>query len=297
MVIPKAIQSLGIEGSIVLAVSHEPRFHPNLKAAGFQVPISPGMSLLPAIVGPVTRFNAEGKYLVRKDLPMETAYRQIEWSWEQWSGPYTETVTEIREVPYKRYPRDFVPPPGVELSCLATLEDHLLITTPSIDLQTSSNNEVCHRINLMLEIFGECDVLREDLSNIVRAPVTRLNWRALPPGQRSWDDLKNDLEEVIQSQPKGNQGPLIFRLKAIHDRKPDFVAIGSGGFKDYVVFGFTDRNIFILESPMMDNATYVFGSNWDDLAKLTKTELIAGGLASARLIHRNSWIKKLAELF
>jgi len=296
-VIPKAIASLGVSGPLVFAIPYDERFDNQLNAIGLITPLAVNRAILPQDVGPVTRFNAEGKGIVHRDRPKETAYRQIEWTWEQWNGPYTETVTEIREVPYERYPRTFVPPPGVELSVLATLDNALVIATPAINLQQANAESVCHMINIMLEAFGECDVYREDLSRIVRAPVRRLNWRALPPGRRTWEELEPDLRELIERQPQGNQSPLIFRLKEINDKSPDFVAIGEAGFRDYVVFGFTNRNLFILESPMIDNATYVFGSDWESLARLTKTDLIAGNLIRERLIHRNNWSRRVAALF
>lgn len=286
-----------MNGPIVFSVSGLAARTAALEAIGLPTPAAVNMSVLPQSIGPITSFNAEGRYNVRKDLPKETAYRQIEWTWEQWSGRDTETMSKIVEVPYKRYPREFVPPPGVELSVLTTLDDELVLASPPVDLFGTEPELVCHNINIFLEAFGECEARREDLSRIVRAPVKRLNWRALPPGQRPWQELEPDLTEIIERQPEGNRAPLKFRLKHINDKRPDFVAIGSGGFRDYVVFGFTVRGLFILESPMMDNATYVFGGNWEQLAQMTKTDLITGNLAAARLIHRNSWKVKVNELF
>lgn len=268
---------------------------PRIEAIGLQYPPGINTTLLPAVVGPVTRFNAEGKFIVHKDQPKETAYRQIEWSWEQWNGPYTETVTEIREVPYERYPRTFVPPPSIELAVLSTLDGSTVIASPPVDLQTTPVEQVCHQINLMLEIFGHCDVLREDLSQIIRAPIQRMNWRALPPGQHPWPQIQQQLQPVINGQPAGNQAALTYRLKTVHDHGPDFVAVGEGGFQDYVVFGFTAKNTFVLESPRMDNATYILGSNWQQLSQLTKRDLITGNLITARLIHRNNWATELAK--
>lgn len=296
-VIPPAIQSLGIKGPIVLAVRMNAQTVQMLKRLGLQIPPAVNASILPGVIGPITRFNAEGKHLVQKEQPKETAYRHIEWSWEQWNGPYTETVTEVREVPYERYPRLFVPPPSVELCVVLTLEDEVLVATAPFDIASLPVEDVCHRINLMLEIFGSCEVLNENLSKIVQAPITRIRWQLLPKGIRPWNQLEKELEDVIEAQPKGNQGALIYRLKTINDKKPDTVQIGLGGFKDYVVFGFTGKNLYILESPKLDNATYVFGNDWDVLAQLTKSELIAGNLAQARLIHRNDWETQLNNLF
>ncbi|MGB5157273.1 hypothetical protein [Desulfobacterium sp. N47] len=82
---------------------------------GFSDSFSEGETILPpSKFGPICLFNAEGKEIIHKDKPMETAYRQIEWTWKQWSGRYdTETMSKLVDVPYKRYPRSFIPPPSI----------------------------------------------------------------------------------------------------------------------------------------------------------------------------------------
>ena len=54
------------------------------------------------------------------------------------------------------------------------------------------------------------------------------------------------------------QTELILRnCKLIYARKPDFVVYGRAGFKGYAVFGFTSKNLYVLESAFPNNATYV----------------------------------------
>lgn len=51
---------------------------------GFTQELDEGETVLPfSELGPICKYNAEGKYIVHKDRPMETAYRQAEWTWEQ----------------------------------------------------------------------------------------------------------------------------------------------------------------------------------------------------------------------
>jgi hypothetical protein len=80
-----------------------------------------------------------------------------------------------------------------------------------------------------------------------------------------------------------------FRVKEITRHTPDFIAVGMGGFSDYVVFGFTDRRRYVLESPLLGNATYVFRDDWERFAALSKAEIIQGDLQEARLIHNKRW--------
>ncbi len=39
----------------------------------------------------------------------------------------------------------------------------------------------------------------------------------------------------------------------------------------------------------LDNATYVFDDDWEAFSQLTKSEIINGGLAKARIVHDRKW--------
>jgi hypothetical protein len=93
-------------------------YNSKLIGAGFTVDLIVGETVLPTVVGPITRFNAEGKNIVRRDLPKETVYRQVEWHWTERHGDREVEQSDFRYVPYQRYPRDFVPP-SVELHIAA----------------------------------------------------------------------------------------------------------------------------------------------------------------------------------
>src|SRR5690606_2846624 len=89
-----------------------------LSKSGLPVPLIEGHAVLPAMVGPVSRANAIGRWQALKDQPKEDRYiHTIEWSWEQYTGGGgTETVTENRDIYRKCYRRLLVPPASVELS-------------------------------------------------------------------------------------------------------------------------------------------------------------------------------------
>jgi hypothetical protein len=55
------------------------------------------------------------------------------------------------------------------------------------------------------------------------------------------------------------------------------------------MFGFSEEQLYVLESVYTGNATYVFDKNWEELSKLTKAEILNGSLQEDRLIHRESW--------
>ena len=84
----KSIKGTTLRVAITDLEQHQDR----LRQIGFSEAREAGNTVLPAILGPVSRYNAEGKQIVRRDLQMETAYRQVEWHWKEFHGD-EEVVT------------------------------------------------------------------------------------------------------------------------------------------------------------------------------------------------------------
>ena len=269
-----------------------------LDQIGFSAARGVGETVLPApVFGPVSRYNANGQYIIHRDQPKETAYREVDWHWEEFRGPYeTESVSKIVDVPYERYPRTFVPPPAVELSILKGTDGRDLVATPALTYSPGESLGLLHAVNLLLEIFGMCEVFTSDLHSIIRAPLKRLNWRVLPPGKRPWQALKAEIDPIVSDAKGGNQPVIRHRFETVNSYEPEFCAIGQAGFHGYIVFGFPELGLYVLESIYTGNATYVFGEDWETLSKRTKAEVLNEGSHVARLIHREGWDMKVEEL-
>jgi hypothetical protein len=267
-----------------------------LKKIGFTKGLQPNTSVLPAIIGPVTRFNAEGRQVKRKDLPMETAYRIVEWHWTEWHGKDSIEKSDFKEVPYNRYQRDFISPSSVELTLTATTNGDLILVSPMLEKTGSNDQDIIAAINVVLEIFKQCEIFTEDLSRIITAPIQRLNWKILPEGEMPWKKMQTHLTPLVEKASKGNQPVIENRLETINKYTPDFAAIGDGGFSGYVIFGFKEKNVYTLESIYYGNATYVFGEAWEDLSKKTKAEILDNNLQKARIVHRNGWHDNIEKL-
>jgi hypothetical protein len=258
----------------------------------------PGDSILPpGSFGPISRLNADGKSVPDRSQPMETAYRQAEWCWNQWSG-HGETieVCKIVDIPYKRYPRLFIEPPSIEISILTDTNGNKFIVSPTLEYRADNEKIFIHTINLFLEIFGECIFFDDSLSQIIKVPLKRLNWQLLPQGIRPWKQLKQELKPIIAQVTKGKISVVEYRLETINQYEPTFAAIGNGGFNGYVVLGFPHKKLYVLESMLYGNATYVFGDNWEKLSQLTKKEILDESLQTDRLIHKESWYGNIGKL-
>lgn len=267
-----------------------------LKKIGFEN-IDIGTTVLPSpAFGPVSRFNANGKNLVHKDKPKETAYRTIEWHWKQWHGKDTVDKSKLVDVPYKRYPRSFIVPPSVELKLTTSTKGDTIFVTPMYTMGFE-DDVLLHAINLFLEIFGECYVYTEDLDEIIKTETTRLNWKILPERKRPWRQLKDELKPVISKVRKGKRDFIEKRLETINAFEPEFTAVGTAGFAGYIIMGFPSSNVFVLESLYYGNATYVLGTDWESISKLIKAEILNENLHKDRIIHRVSWFDKIKSIF
>jgi hypothetical protein len=294
----------GIEhGTTVVAAVPLDSIERNILARiGFTDQIQVGESVLPSrSFGPVSRFNALGKYKVHRDQPKETAYRTVIWHWTEYHGQDRVEQSGVREVPYERYPRTLIPPPSVELQIAEGQSGEQLITGPHITYTEANGTQLKHIVNLFLEIFGECSLLPENLQTsppqIAPEKVRHLNWDVLPQGEWPWEKVRQQIRSVVDEAPKGNREVINLRLETLAAHKPDFVAVGRAGFRGYIIYAFPQKNLYVLESTQFDNATYVFEQGWEQLSQMTKAELIRENLHKARLVHRAGWNKKIADLF
>lgn len=267
-------------------------------AIGFTVPLVAGECLLPAgEYGIACRRNADGEEVIHRDEPMETHYCQREWTWREFRGRYEyEEKSKIVEVPYSRHPRSWKSPFGVELNVSSVANGSFAITAGPFCPSAVNQELLLNTIHMFIELFGECRLVKDDLSEVIKAPVRRLNWEVFPPGKYPWSRVEPSVERVIRNSLAGNQAVLRERVKAITAYEPDFIAIGRNGFSRYVVYGWDTHQLYVLESTEVNNATYVLKKNWAAVSAMTKAEVLDFRMHRARLIHRKSWWNDLADL-
>lgn len=253
-----------------------------------------GETILPAIVGPVTRFNSEGRWIVRKDLPKEIRYvRTVSWSWTEWNGDEHE---DFRDIYRECYQRDLVPPPSVELTYVET-EAGSFIVSPSIERAADNADLALHTINVFLELFRSCDIASDDLSALEAPVVKHANWKLLPTGQYPWDKVDEHVGHALKRVGEGVRDVILDRQQMLKSLKPDECWVGEGGFDDYMAYVFHSNGLIVLESLRRDNAIYLFKGDWRPVSRLTKAQIIQGGLHHARIVHTKDWKGKLTSYF
>jgi len=262
-----------------------------LRALGFDDAPTDGESLIPSPVGPFSTFNANGREIVRRDLPKVSQSRMVWSTWNDWHGnPHSGMQIRSQQV----YQRELVPPPEEYLTVMQG-ESGPVVASRSLDKSVDDDEKIVHVINLLLELFGDLEITSVDLKSTRSLVVKRLNWRVLPPGEFPFERAKKELAEFLDRVEENVRPVVQSRIRSVTQYKPDFVAVGVGGFREYVVFGFQSKNIYVLESPTLGNATYVFKNNWAEVSALSKKEILDGALHEARLVHNHRWTGALRQ--
>lgn len=283
----------------MLGIALDPSVEECFKDMGFEMPLAPGLRLLlPANKGAACRRNAEGYFIVHRDQPMEVAYRQVEWHWTQFVGRYdSEEKSKIVDVPYRRYPRTYVLPYSIEVEIKIRDDGQRYVVAGPFANSEDQVKVATNTANMLREALGGFEVLAKDLSSWVSAPVRRLHWQLLPPGNNPWEEAIPALEQMVKRAPAGNQSVLRARLAAVGEMKPDFVATGLGGFDGYSVFGFVRKKLCVLECPQVNNATYVLPmESWEAVSQMSKAQIVDSKAHKARIVHTRAWFTALGDV-
>jgi hypothetical protein len=158
-----------------------------LAKAGFGTSPASGDTMLPSVRGPISRYNANGRQEVRRDLPKESRYvRTVHWRWRQWAGRYNyEDHEDFRDQYRDCYPREQIAPPSIEITYVER-DGQGLITSPILKRRDADRELNRHVLNLFLELFGACELVRTDLARFTAVTIKKANWRLLPPGEYPW---------------------------------------------------------------------------------------------------------------
>ncbi len=267
-----------------------------LKEIGFPDPPIPGQVLLPSSsFGPSCRFNAEGKQIPQRHLPKETLYRTQMWTHTEYHGDEAREVESLVSIPYQRYPRIEVPPPSVELTIVAAESGELYIATNSF-VYGSEDVALLSGINVLLELFGLCEVQLEDGSLLKPPRVQSLDWEVLPAGDFPWVRVKRHIQASFRGAKPHTLAAIEWRMEKLWGFAPTHTLVGRSGFDGYVIFCFPELGLNVLECRRPDNATYVLGENWLALSQLTKAQILQANLHLDRVLHTTQWESRISRI-
>lgn len=257
------------------------------------------IEFLPKKNGKYSTINAEGKTVLRRDLPKEVVSREYKYKRLEFHG--RDNRVEVDDSTWRSFERIFreqLPAPNVPIKCIVNNDEKLLL----IECDSRDSEQLLlHKLNLALEVFkSEFEIHIAAKDGFVKIPTEFkvVNWMILPSGEKSQEEIISLINSSISPKLKKTEIPVIKkRLAKINSYSPEAIAIGLGGYKGYVIYHFPQKNISVLESDNVNNATYVFNfKKWEELSQLSKTEIIEEGLAEQRIIHNKRWESNIDEL-
>jgi hypothetical protein len=262
-----------------------------LRELGFPERLEPGQVLLPAVVGPRSRFNADGAERVHRDRPKELVSRLAWGRWLERHGPDQREIRGVRPWNYECFPRTPIPAPEVELRVVALAGDRAAVVAGEPGLG-EAGVRLLHAVNLMLELFGACELLAADALS-AGPPPTRLNWEVHPAA--GLPQVPPPLEGIVGALPMKDRRVAEYRIARVGELSPDSMVVGRGGFRGYAVFGFADRGRFVVENLYHGNETLVTDRDWDDLSRLGKGGFLRPDDRGRRIAHSRGWESRLRE--
>jgi len=244
-----------------------------------------------AIQGKFSRRNVEGWEEIRRDLPLETHYNDIESP--NWGDSYNGTHTV--SLPYKAYPRDFHPPRELEivLHCenKQPTQETFIIAARIDEVLAQSSSDIdellFEDLNLLQENIGACGVEPADSSIGDYIRTLHLAWDILPPGSR--DEALQRLFHGHQPTQQ-QQDVATSRYDFFESLEPRQIIIGTSGFRRY--FGaLLESNLVVFENIQYGNAVYIMYEDWEELGQRSRVDLLSGRLGDQfdRIIHKDGW--------
>ncbi|MDC0887300.1 hypothetical protein OAS19_05880 [Altererythrobacter sp.] len=237
--------------------------------------------------------NLDGWQEKRKDLPKEM--RDISHWAPNWNGSGHHLVSRSVEA----WPVDHHPARMLTLSgtILEPLKDGAIvrfrIDQPLDRTDADFAENLQFNLRLLREVVGRSQVYCADMSDEEFANLQSVDWELIPRG--SVDCVLARLAKTraaTADQLEVASG----RLKVLERLGHDGFIVGHGKFARYFGARFGEK-LLVLENLEYGNAMYVFEENWEELTKLSRTELIKlRDPGVHRLPHLPGWQSAIRKL-
>jgi hypothetical protein len=260
--------------------------------------VLPKSIIPPARQGKFSDRNVNGTIIIRNDLPIETHYNTVEAP--NWGDSYYGTHSV--DLPYLKYPREFIPPRELEIDMYckkiqAKQVEYIISFKINEILERNRRNfkdRLLEDLNLLQENIGACGIEPNETTLSNYAKSLHVSWEILPPGTR---------EETIEHVFRG-KSPTTVEKEVASERydffmslKPKKLVFGSSGFRRY--FGaLLEVDLVVFENIEYGNAVYILFKNWGELSKRTRIELLSGKYETdfERVIHKTGWKKEVRTI-
>ncbi len=250
-------------------------------------------SILPRYKGKASNINSDWFEKVRKDLPKIEYIHELPYSLKDFWWHLHEWINYI---PRLKYQRELIDAMWIYLNIESKNWELMIISDP-IDNKVENEFKFKNTINLFLEIFWEANITNDTFEIFTRRKVIKYNFEFLKKWEYPWEKTKEIVFDSIWKKYWDNTSKVITnRWDIIEKYNPDFIWYWLWWFGWYICFWFKEKELYILESSFLNNATYIFGKDWEDISKLTKALIIKWILHKYRIIHWNNWEIEVEKL-
>jgi hypothetical protein len=249
--------------------------------------------LLPRTRGLFAARNLDGWVEKRKDLPKES--REISSLAPDWNGNGYHLISRTIEAWPVQHHRARLN--TISAKVLEQLRDGALVRfrvdQPLCRESDTFAVDLNFNIRLLREAVGSAKIYSADMSDQEFAKVQTVDWAMLPAG--SVDRVLAQLA----ARPRVSEERMRVageRLRTLDRLGHDGYIVGIGRFSNYFGVQFGHR-LVALENLEYGNALYMFEENWEELSKLSRSELIRRRDPQVhRIPHLPGWQSAIRKL-
>lgn len=246
-------------------------------------------SVQPSPKGSVTKSNINGKYTRQKPEVFEIIMRRIDYIRKK------DRKRVIYDREYRVYKKILLHKYNAKFYFVVNQHGEKLIVSEKLKYDELDSVKSIHIANMFNEIFNFFEIYDKDLNPAINFN-TKFDQLILPSGtldDNNFDELIEINKRFIKDEVK--QKAFQKRLQLIKTYKPDIRGKGPSGFLGYLVFGFPDIDIVILENMYYGNATYVFtNKNFEKNMMNDKQTVLNNKLYEKRFFHNENWEKSIS---
>lgn len=237
--------------------------------------------------------NLDGWVEKRKDLSKEL--RQISSLAPDWNGNSYHLISRSIQAWPLQYHRARLN--TISATVLEQLRDGALVRF-RVDQPLSRDSDTFavdlkFNMQLLKEAVGDAGVYSADMSDEEFAKIQRVDWELLPSGSVDRVLAQLATRRGVSAERMRVAGE---RLRTLDRLGHDGFIVGTGRFSNYFGAKFGQR-LVALENLEYGNALYVFEENWEELSKVSRSELIQRRDPQVhRIPHLPGWQSAIRQL-
>lgn len=262
----------------------------DIRKYDFPISFSDSISKVPKPKGTVTRNNVYGKY-IRKSPPEKTI-RRVQIKYTRKDGTKVEYERD-----FNVYVKELKHKYNISLHYRKNIHGQNLVVSEKLVYNDTPENieKNTHIVNIFCEISNDFEIYNANLEPAIHFNK-KFEYDILPQGSLDNEKTFEELAEFADRYTRNNEENKAFqkRLQVLKEYNPDIRGKGPNNFFGYIVFGFTDLGIVVMETMYAGNATYIFKlDDYEKNAIKDKQTVIQNKIMLRRFYHYDDWENRI----